>query len=179
MKRFGLTILFATYYFFMPFVMVNCTSVADEPYALNADASENEDSSNAELARCQQLEFIVADCVDVLQAEEERLLDEEAKVNTAFEELDNFATCQAQEVIAPVEEESDDTEEDTTEDVLDCTQTIATVIEGYQTCGENAQIEEFYYCTDVNAAIESAVSACETGDESITEDFCNSLTIID
>lgn len=177
MKRLGLTFLFATYYFFMPFVMVNCTSVADEPYALNVNASENEDSSNAELARCQQLEFIVADCVDVLQAEEERLLAEEAKVNTAYEALDDFEECQSEDVIA-LEDNTSEDETESEDDILDCPTTISTVIDGYQACSENAQTTEFYYCTDVNASIEDVVAKCQQGDDSVTDDFCNSLTVL-
>lgn len=66
MKRIFLTLFFASYYFFMPFVMIHC-GVEDRPYAVDASVSASDAEYTYE--ECEEMEFLIEECIDVLQDE--------------------------------------------------------------------------------------------------------------
>jgi len=184
MKRTFLTLLFATYYFFMPFVMVNCSST-DQPYALDADAAVNDDEPN--LKECLIMEFLVEPCIEILQAEEERIQLKQSKVAAAAAMVTDFQACEQAEIITaeahastfqtddeePVETEPDP---DDTEDVVDCESVIADMISAYQICDALMAAEKYEDCDEIEQAVEDAVGKCDESLEGVTKDFCNSLT---
>lgn len=167
MKRIYLTLFFAVYTFFIPFVMVNC-GAADVNYVANSqDAEANADlSSESELAACQEQEFLTQDCVDILQAEEERIATEEQTVATGLNSAQDFESCRAIESIVESE----------TSDGIDCSTAMANMTAAYQICDELSSSEKYDGCVDVEFAMEDAVEACDTQDDSVTDDFCSTLT---
>lgn len=187
MKRTFLTIFFAAYYIFMPFVMVNC-SVADQPYALDDEALVSSESVDEDaLEECMNMEFLVEECIAILQSESDRIAEEEALVTAATLALDQFEECQLEEeivmaVAANVLLQTADgttdttTPETVTEDVVDCAATIESTISAYQICDELTTSEKYTDCKTLENAVDDAVEACEIDAETVTEDFCSSLT---
>ncbi|MBF0107318.1 MAG: hypothetical protein HQM16_18560 [Deltaproteobacteria bacterium] len=210
MKKILLTLFFATYYFFMPFVMVNCISVADKPYALDADASLSDEDGDYTPEECQQMEFTITACIDVLQQEDERIKQEKSTINNGALLVADFETCQSQVSIssdttqaaeaatdvatlsadATTEEtdetassdegdEANDTESASDTETVsgpDCESIIADMIAAYQICDELKPADKYEECEDVESTMDDAVEKCDAGDESVTEDFCSSLT---
>jgi len=191
MKRACLTVFFAFYVIFMPFVYVNC-SVADTPYVIGDDSE-----SDAELlAECQTMEFVTADCVDILQAEEDRIAASESAVASALINIEDFEACKSEADISALikfqttdEEAADETttdgedpysetatDETTEEDTLDCETVINAMISAYQVCEELSTSEKYYDCDDIEDAMNEAVQACDDGSSDVSQDFCSTLT---
>lgn len=167
MKRLYLTLFFAVYTLFMPFVMVNC-GVADVDYVKNSqDTEANADvSSTSELEECQAQEFLTEDCVDILQAEEDLVITDKQSVTTGLSAAVDFESCQSIDVIADSE----------TSDSIDCTTAIADMTAAYQICDSLSSSKKYDGCIDVEFYMEDAVDACNDQDENVTEDFCSTLT---
>lgn len=167
MKRICLTLFFATYYFFMPFVMVNCGSTIDEPFALSASTGATEDQV---LAQCQSMQYLVESCVDVLAAEEARIESEKASVTAATLLIEDFSSCETAETISATSTVTNSTE------TIDCSTTVQSLIEAFQYCDVLSTSEKYDGCDDVESIMDDAVDSCDADSNSVTEDFCNSLT---
>jgi len=179
MKRIFLTLFFASYYFFMPFVMVNC-GVADEQFTIDAGASES-DSTDA-LDQCQKMEFLVDDCIDILQQEEERLQQDQSKISASATQVDDFTSCQTEETISsgsdetPSDDETDPSDDETAGEEASCEDVIADMVVSYQICSDLSSSEKFDECEDVEEVVDDAVRRCNNGSITITQDFCSTLT---
>lgn len=185
MKRFLLTIVFTVYTFFVPFVMVNCSSAQDEPYALDVNADT---SDAAELEECQEMEFLVDECVDILQAENDRIETEHAQIITASELLADFTTCQAYEsdststttststATSTTTSTSTSTATDTDDDLSDCADTIDVVVTAYQICDSLSAADQYDECADVITSVEDTVTLCDDDSDDVTADFCALVT---
>lgn len=188
MKRIYLTVLFASYYFFMPFVMVNC-STADAPYALDpadVSASESDAESQAKLEECQKMEFLIDECIDILQAESDRIAVELATIQAATLMIPDFENCQLEENVTQALQKglafqttsSTDVETPATteEDAITCDTIIETVVQSYQICDALTSSEKYPECSDLETAVDDAVELCDQNDDAVTEDFCSTLT---
>lgn len=168
----------------MPFVMVNC-GTGDQPYALDADAAVSEDSDDL-LEQCQDMEFLVQSCIDVLQEEEEKIQEEESKISSAAAQVGDFVTCQSEESISDSDSdsESDTSTESSTDpdsassesEVVDCSVVISDLIASYQICTGLTSSEKYDDCEDVEETVEDAVTKCDESSTDVTADFCNTLT---
>lgn len=195
MKRIGLTLFFATYYFFMPFVISSCSQVSDQPFALSGDStsvtpstSASVDTDDDRLEECQKMEFLIESCIDVLQAESDRISQEQSRVSSAVAVLSEFQTCQTIEDISGETTNlkfqiADDTENDDEVEVVedtgpDCEAVIADMVSAFQTCEALSNFEKHDGCNDVEKAIDEAVEACDDPDSEtvVTDDFCSTLT---
>ncbi|MCP5464312.1 MAG: hypothetical protein H7A33_04720 [Deltaproteobacteria bacterium] len=197
MKRTTLTVLFTLYYIFSPFVILNC-SVVDEQYDVLNDEPEQATISAAE---CEAMEFLSADCVDVLLEQEEERLAEESKISSALNQEEDFQSCRLVEDLADdsssesestvslmafqTEDTEDDTEADTdsadesTEDsedtaALDCAPVIEDLVDAYQICASTS--EDYDGCDDILDTVDQAVTDCDSDSEDVSDDFCASLT---
>lgn len=171
MKQIFLTAFFTLYVLFMPFVYVNC-SVADEPYAVTEE-TESEDET---LARCEGQEFVTAECVDILQAESERVTSEEAQVSEAESELSDFESCKTVAKVSTDSSSTEDSTESTETESVDCATVIATIVSAYQVCDELREADKYSDCSSVEDSVNAALSDCDDGDSTVTSDFCSTLT---
>jgi hypothetical protein len=97
MKKIYLTILFTNYILFMPFVMVNCSLLHpdDAPYDKLTQNADNDAAAAADdpLADCQNMDYLTADCVTVMQDESDRIATEKATVAVAAKETTDLVQC--------------------------------------------------------------------------------------
>lgn len=97
LKLFVFYVLLALYAIFIPFVFINCSKMTDDAYIVVDD----EDASDAEkLAECQSSEFLTADCVALIQAEDERIDAEDAAIAAALEAAEAALDCMTGETSA-------------------------------------------------------------------------------
>lgn len=165
MKRFSLTVFFAFYHMFMPFVLLNCSS-SDLPYVTQANADESVDAA-AELESCLEQSFLTEDCVDVIQAASEAEGNAEEAVTVAYDALPDFIQCES------TSSSTEDAEEDA--DAIDCAQVVADVLDGFDACQEGTVSNKDYSCDEIEETISSATDSCNADDESVTADFCGIL----
>lgn len=189
MKRVFLTLFFGCYYFFMPFVMVNC-DVKDEPYALQTDASASESESETAptgaytLEECQEMEFLIEDCISILQEEEDRIKAEKSTVSAGADVVSNFESCQLEENISPAtvqelqkattddadgssDAEEDDaqaddsSQDDSSTDGTDQTDSTGSDDSGDDEDSEDTENQNKINCHDVITDIISAYQICD------------------
>lgn len=174
MKRVKLTILFATYYFFMPFIWLNCSSAPDVDYVVSSDSSNTEAvaSESDSVDDCQSNEFLTASCVDVIQEEEDRVSSEESEVSTAEDSITDFQDCYTYEESTT---DSTEDEEADSETVDSCVETVATMTSAYGTCSSLSDDEKYSGCEEVEDEVNAAIDLCDTDDESVSQDFCGLL----
>lgn len=165
MKRFFLTIFFAFYHMFMPFVLLNCSS-SDLPYVTQANADESVDDA-AKLEACNEQSFLTEDCVEVVQAASEAEDAAAEAVLTAYDALSDFIQCETTSIATA------DAEEDA--DAIDCEQVVADVLDGFDACQEGSVSGKDYSCGEIEDTVSSAATSCDAGDESVTADFCGIL----
>ena len=86
-KKLTLIALFGFYHMFMPFVMIGCGSVIDEPYDKTASAEEAE-------VDCSRIRNVTVECVDYLQslADDRKQDPEPTKEEPTDEAADDEAT---------------------------------------------------------------------------------------
>lgn len=173
MKKTFLTLFFAIYYFFMPFVMVNC-QVKDNPYALNETAA-----ASTSLEVCQQMDYVVAECVQILQQEEERIQEEKEAVLNAEAVLSDFITCQSSftSPTADTATTEEISETDATEivETLDCPTIVQGISEADVICALLEDDAKYEGCDNVEEAVADALANCET-DETMEASFCSALS---
>lgn len=148
----------------MPFVLINC-SVADEPYALTTDVSAAE--SDDLLKECQRMEYLVAECIDVLQQEAERIAAELAQVEAAAGELAAFDECKTAGdlTMAP----------DSSESGASCEGIIADVLGVNDICLTLSDSDKYADCDDIEDAVDEASLQCAKGSIKVSDSFCKSL----
>jgi hypothetical protein len=181
MRKLILIIVFAAFYIFVPFVYVNCSG-QDLPYIMG---DEPEFSENELYEQCLELDVLISSCVDVLQQYEEERQEQESLVASVSETLDSFEICQVEENIASLtkmikhQETEDDEVVDTEEaatDSVDCSTVIADMVMAYQICTDLDNSDKFDDCYDVENTVDHAADLCDAEVDTITEDFCSSLT---
>ncbi len=151
----------------MPFVMVNCGKV-DKPYALDEGAI-----ASTSLESCQQMEYVVAECVAILQQEEERIQTEKEAVATAEAAIPDFVTCQQTFTTPSTTTEGTDTT--TTEVVitLDCPTIVTEFSEAFMICASLDASEKHLGCDNVEEVQGNAETACAAS--SIDATFCETF----
>lgn len=162
-KRVILTSFFATYYFFVPFVWLACTSV-DEQYVIGDD----EPTAAESLEECQSSEFLTADCVEILAEEEERVQEEQASILAADTALDDLEDCYTFE---QAEDTSDDDEE--TETTNACEDTVNAILAGFETCVALEDQNKYFECSTIEDAVNDTADLCDTSSSEVTDDFCS------
>jgi hypothetical protein len=168
MKRAILTLLFCAYYFFMPFVMVNCKT-QDNPYALDETAA-----ASTSLEVCQQMEYVTAECVQVLQQEAERVEEEKEAVAAAESAINDFIDCQSS-FTSPAETATAEGSDAIELDVLDCPTIVQGMSDGELICASLTDDEKYAGCDNVEEAYANALAACEAG-ETANAAFCSVLS---
>lgn len=180
LKQFLLTIALTIYTFFVPFVIINCSGAPDSPYALDPNVTASESDATI-LEECQNMEFLIQECVDVLQEENDRVATEQANVEAASLILDDFSACElyddtTTETLVKMAATSTSTSTSTDEDLTACPETIASVVDAYQACDGLDADERYDECDDIIDTVEDATDLCDDDDETVSEDFCALLS---
>lgn len=151
--------VFAGYYMFLPFVM-NCGG-QDLPYVVESGTSQDAEAQgdNTVLENCQAQEFLTADCVAVITAEQEAVAADEGTIRESWNAMDDFTACQT-EFVAET-----------------CPAVLEQFLRGVDLCASESTAAENQsaLCEDVTNADESATEACETG-EAVLE-FCAAYVV--
>lgn len=160
-KKIGFIFCMALYLLLIPFFFVNC-QFEDTPYIV---VSDDPDLSTNLLEQCQKDEFLSAECIDVLVAENQRKNDEKAAIATGVTVATQIEDCT--DVLA-------DPEDDT---IAKCiTADDATdFIDAIEACEETTVTEYTKDCATINNASQSAEDLCgETQEDTRLElEFCD------
>lgn len=176
LKTFILYVILAIYTIFIPFLFVNCGSVEDTPYIVE---DEVERDADAQLAVCQQQEFLTADCVEILIAEEERLATEEgilAAAETAAELAEDCMTGTAASSSAT--SDSSDSEDEDVDSACVTTEDADALTAGLDACLESTTASATS-CSDIEALFEDFLDDCDEGTPELDTEFCAALIAYD
>lgn len=151
--------VFASYYILLPFVM-NCGG-QDLPYVVESGNSQDAEAQGGStvLENCQSQEFLTADCVAVITAEQEAVAADEGTIREAWNAMDGFEACQA-EFVAET-----------------CPAAVDQFLQGGDLCASESLAAENQsaLCEDITNADESATEACETG--AAVLEFCAAYVV--
>lgn len=152
----------------MPFVMVNC-STKDNPYALDETAA-----ASTSLEVCQQMDYVTATCVQILQQEAERIEEEKEIVAVAEAAINDFIDCQSS-FTSPTASTTMEDSGAIELDVIDCPMIIQGFAEAELICSLLTEDEKYTGCDNVEEAYVNALTACEM-DDSTDASFCSALS---
>ena len=159
MKKFGLTVFFTIYHFFMPFVWLNCSG-PDAQYIV----AENETEVSLSLEECQARSVLTEDCVDLIQAQIDKENSENITLISAEKNDKDFISCY--NYLA-----DDESEE------LDCSGLIATMQDAYNICTAFELIDDKREeCFEIEPIVNEAILECDQSSANVSDDFCALLS---
>lgn len=183
LKTFLFYCLLALYAIFIPFIFVKCSKLADDPYIV---VDDEEDSDEEKLAECQAQTFLTADCVALIQAEDERLAAEDGAITTAYETADTAMDCMTGKIAAETTSTSTATTTATGTSTATVTTTVTVtyclddtdaqaIIDGYEACTTSDTAKDNNECESIEEDYSDLVTDCNLTTTDLPEDFCNTL----
>jgi hypothetical protein len=174
LKSFILYVILAIYTIFIPFLFVNCASVDDTSYIVEEEVERDAD---AQLAVCQQREFLTADCVEILQAEEERLADEEATLALAETAAELATDCMEGTASTNGASDSSDSEDETTTACVTSDDADA-LTAALDVCLESTTADTDT-CAGLNDLYDGFIADCNENNPELDDEFCTPLIAYD
>lgn len=182
LKTFFFYVLLALYAIFIPFVFVKCSKVADEQYIV---VDEEDPSADEQLAECQSQEFLTADCVELIQAEDARIAAEDSAIVAGLTAAEDALDCMtgkttSSTVTVTATSTGTSTATTTTTQVIDCVddEDAETLIAGYDACNDpdhQDTVDDNDECPDIDEDYDALVTDCQLSTTDIPDSFCDVL----